>query len=432
MKNKVKNILQLFLEKGGINFIMFIIVFGLVKGNTFLSPLLLANTIAIEEYGTIEFALSIGMIFAAFAHLGIGTSYPFFNLKQNRKDNNSIILFHGILISLVGVFCGLLIINLSFFEFKYGLGIQILFVFASQLILSIIYRTNKKSITAIIIDGSLYIPFLLYGVLLLLLHKFDITILHYFYILYQLVLLIIYLFKWKVAEGEISSKAYLEVISFGGVIVVCGVFGFSLTMGGRLMVEHFFSEAETGYYSFYYRFATVVMLIYQAMTIYFFKDLYVKNLSKLDKFFAIFIAVIMVVGITFWSTVPLVLIDYVPLLKESINEYKSLYLLLCFQMPFWISMALNENIIYRENLSKWFSIVLGITIVFMTSILFLIDYLIGVTLPLIVLVNILAYYIVIEGQFFLIKQKTEVKFAKTRYVLWGIMILGSFLFFVVK
>jgi O-antigen/teichoic acid export membrane protein len=432
MKSKLEKFSQIFIQKGGTNFLLFILAFGLVKSNTFLSPLLLANTISIEEYGSIEFALSIGMILAAFAHLGIGTSYPFFNLKRDRKDNNAIIIFHGILIAMTGLFWGIFIITSNFIEFKYGLGLQILLVFASQLILSIIYRTNKKSIFAIIIDGSLYIPLLLYGLLVLMEYEYSIIVLNYLYILYQLILLIIYVFEWKLAEGKVTKEAYLEVLSFGGVIVICGVFSVSLTMGGRLLVEHFFSEATIGYYSFYYRFATAVMLLYQALTVYFFKDIYVMEMSKLDKYFSIFVAIITLLGLALWILVPLMLIDYIPLLSNSFEEYKVLYLLLCFQMPFWISMALNENIVYRENLSKQFSVVLGITIVFMVGLLFSLDYLVGVSLPMIVIANIAAYYIVIEGQFFLIKQKTKATFSKTRYVLWAIMILGGFMFFLVK
>lgn len=427
MKRRFEYLTNFFKKKEGRGFILFIVTFGIIKGNTFFSPLLLANIISVNDYGTLEYALSVGMILSGFFHLGIGSSYSFFNLRKKTAEYNSVVFLHGMIISFLGFIVGLLICSIvvDVIELRYTLSTQIILVYASQLILSSIHKTENKPNIAVLLDGGLYIPILIAALYILIINDASINSLSFLFFIYQVIILLLFIIKWKNTDKKLTTYRFKSIYIFGVNVFISGVFVIILTLGGRLIIEGFFNTTSVGYYSFYYRLASVVVLVHQAANIFFFKKIYTLEISKLDGYFSFFTIMLVISNIFLWFIIPVLFKEYIPVINKSIEYYNGLYLLLSLQMPFWINIALNENIIYREDLSKQFSVVLGLIILFAIGVLFVLKNIIDIVLSTVVFVNIVACYLVIEGQFYLIKQKTGVSFSKNRYVLLFIMAMAT-------
>ena len=396
-------------------FLVFILLFGIVKGNTFLSPLLLSTTVSLVDYGIAEFALSSGMILSGLFHLGVGASYAFYNIKQYSIGFNPTIVLHGIGISILGLVVGIFAwLFPLYLEIKYTLSVQIAIVFASQLILSSMFKTDDKPSIAILLDGGMYVPVLVTSLMALLSENFGIYILPLLFLIYQFILLLLFLSKWYQTDITNNKLRFKAVYTYGSSIFISSIGVFILSVGGRQLINFFFDTESVGIYSFYFRLASMVVLVHQALNIFLFKQIYSAALTQIDKYFSVFSLLIAFLSIMLWALIPLVLQEYISLLRDTGSSYAKLYLLLSLQMSFWVTMSLNENIIYRENLGNKFSLFLFSVLAFSLCILSLWKKLLNLNMFDLVFVNIMLYFFAIEGQLYLIKRKTGFNLKKTR------------------
>src|SRR5688500_5021400 len=82
---------------------VFLLAFALGKGSAFLGPLLLSQVMSIQDYGTAELGLSIGVIGAQILSLGIPGAVP--QLVLIRKDDRvlDLLFFVVATIGLIGL-----------------------------------------------------------------------------------------------------------------------------------------------------------------------------------------------------------------------------------------------------------------------------------------------------------------------------------------
>ncbi|MDB4727956.1 hypothetical protein OAF63_04120 [Saprospiraceae bacterium] len=386
----------------------FVLLFAFIKINAFTSAIFLSNfTATVADFGLFEYALSVGLIMAVIFNFGLQGAYPYFNLKLKKEGYQSIFHAHSVLLGglLIGLFLIHQYIN-SFLPTKYIFAILIGGIIALQVMASVILKSNEILKKAVLFDGGFFLILNVYNFHLWTTGKvFKLEFLQLIFAGYLLLLTSYHGFSFWKSRKDFSLKRYLEAIRFGRHLVLSAFLIICLTGSGRIFIEWFLNFEEVGYYGFYFRFASVTILIHQIINIVFFKKMYQSKAQILDKYFALFLKILVIGGLFIWQIIPWVFMDLLTLLQDSYSTYHRLFFILTFQMIFWIALALNENIIYREGLAgkmnKGFLIITSLMIIS----LWLLHSLNILTVFWITIINMLAIFTATEFQFSLLKQK---------------------------
>ncbi|MFT4761665.1 MAG: O-antigen/teichoic acid export membrane protein [Paraglaciecola sp.] len=406
-------------------FSWFIVVFAFIKINGFSAALFLSNFVVnVADYGLFEYALSVGFVLAVIFNFGLQGAYPYFNLKLRKEGYHS--LFHAHALILGGSLLSLFLFNYSFYSFipsKFLFALLIGSIVALQVMSSVILKSHEILQKAVFFDGGFFLVLNGYNAHLWLTGQaFDIQILQLTFAVYLLFLTTWHGFAFWKNRMDFSMKRYFEALSFGRHLVLSSFLIISLTGSARIFIEWFLNLEEVGYYGFYFRFASVTVIIHQIINIIFFKKMYQSDARILDRYFALFLNVLVIGGLVAWQIIPFIFNGILSLLEDSYATYNPLYFILTFQMIFWIALALNENIIYREGLSKkmnkgFLFIILGMLISLWA--LHSTGYLNVFWLT---IVNMVAIFLGTEFQFLLLKQK-KINLLKMKLSGRGIMML---------
>lgn len=335
--------------------------FGISKAIVFLAPLILSNTLTKLDYGALEYAMNVAFIGAAILSLGVPNGYPYFKLKRNFKT-----IYKGFTVHYLYLLISSLILILLVLIFKKSIEniLSVLFIYtlSNQMTYSIIDKTNEKIITAVIIDSLFYITLLLGYIFILATGKNSIELVLYASLLYTVVFIIITLKKAKTILKS-DGKKHLKLIKYGRGIMISGLYILLIANSGRILIDYIFHDKELiAIFSFYFRMASFVVVIHQVLNIIYFKRMYTFKINKLDTFFAVFFGLIVIGTLLTYSIIPLVGPHFFKLFS-TYPAYKNVYLILCCQMVFWILLANNENVIYREKLASKMNIGLSILLI---------------------------------------------------------------------
>jgi len=327
----------------------FFIVFALSKASVFFAPLLLSNVLTKQNYGTFEYAVNLAFIGAAIVGLGVKSAYPYFILKRKYKSLRNGFKFHYVYLLFLNV---LLLITVILWSNKTEYILTILFIYtlSNQGLISLIRKSNEKIVSAVIVDSLFYIALILAVIYSIISGNKSLTVVVTFSSLYALAYLIYALSCLGVLTHE-NYKKHNKLIKYGKNVLVSGLLILLIANSGRLLVEYFFNDKGLiAVFSFYFRMASFVLIFHQVVSILFFKKIYTFKLDKLDAFLFKFMALVALFAIISYFLVPLVGVYYFKLF-ETFEQYRMVYLIFCFQMYFWILLANNESVIYRENLA---------------------------------------------------------------------------------
>lgn len=408
----------------------FTLVFGFVKLNAFTAALFLSNFVAsVADYGLFEYALTIGFMVAIPLGFGLNGAYPFFNIKLGKKDYKSVFYFHGLLMG--GLMLSLFGIHEFIHEFlptKYVFALLIGGIVSVQALSSSILKSHEVLVRAVIFDGGLFIALNAYNLWLYLSGGlFDVENLQTCFAIYLFCLTSGYGFLFWQEQSDFSFKKYFEALKFGKHIILSAFLIICLTGSARIFIERFLDLETVGYYGIYFRFAAVTVMLHQIVNIVFFKKMYQAEARFLDRYFAFFLQILVLVALVLWQIIPPVFSEFITLLQNSYETYQSLYLILSFQMIFWIALALNENIIYREELSKLMNKGLVFIIIGMAGVMFALYQLSLLDIFSLALTNMAAIFLATEYQFSLLKRK-KIRLNKMRWTARGIMIFFILLY----
>ncbi len=397
----------------------FTVLFGFVKLNAFTAALFLSNFVSnVAEFGLFEYALSVGLMAAIPFNFGLQGAYPYFNLKLRLTGFRALFHLHALLLG-GGI---LVVLVLDYFVVdivpaKLLLALIIGGIVAQQVMFSAILKSHEILVRAVLFDGGLFLVLNGYNLFLWLSGApFQLAVLEGLFAAYFVALTLLHLRRFVLTSWDFSWKAYRTALGFGRHLVVSAFLIICLSGSARIFIEWFLGLEEVGYYGFYFRFAAVTVLVHQVVNIVFFKKMYEAAPRTLDRFFALFLGGILVLGLCMWQLTPLLLTDALQLLRNSHQSYNLLYFTLTFQMLFWIAMALNENIVYRENLSRrmnggFLALTLGMTLSFW--VLHLVGWLDVFSLT---AVNMFVIFLACELQFRLLAKK-NIHFPTTRKLL---------------
>ena len=396
----------------------FTLVFAFVKFNSFSAALLLSNFMEeLAGFGLFEYALALGLILAQSLNIGLEGAYPFFNLRLKRAGYRSIFYFHGIIVcSLVLFFLGGQYIELLNISDKYFLTSLIAGIIALQVLMSVILKSHEQIYPAVILEGGLFLILNLYNLYLYYTgKKGDFQEIKLVFTIYLVGLLAFYVFRFLKTKADFSWDKYREIIRFGYPILLSAFLIVALTGTARIIIEIFLGLEEVAIYGLYFRFAIITVLLHQVVNIAFFKTLYQSDTKTLDKWFAGFLIFLLGVSLLVYPLVPKFLIPYFQLMASTWAEAKLLFMILNFQMLFWIGVALFENIIYREQLSPKMNIYLFVLLGLMISIVIGVNQLGILSTVSITLINTLILFLAFEAQSFLLAKK-GLHFPKARLI----------------
>lgn len=404
---------------------VFSFVFFLVKGSAFAAALWLSNMVSVTEFGLFEYALSGGLILAVILNLGLQGAYPFFIIREKKDNYRAIFFFHGLLVS--GLILGLIFLNKItgyWIPIKFSLMGVMASVIGMQVLYSTILKSHEVLIPAVLLDGGLFITVNVYNILIYFgILSFSLELLETGLMIYLVGLWIIYFRKYSVIKNQFSFKKYKETIDFGKHLVVSSFLIILLTGGARIFIDYFLAIEEVGYYGFYFRLAAITVMIHQIINIVFFKKMYQSDTNTLDNYFSLFVGAILLMSISLSFLVPVVFSNVLTLLENSYAEYKLLYFTLSFQVVFWIILALNENIIYREELSSKMNKGFLIVLLLMLGTMVVLSKLEILDIFWLTIINMLAIAAAVEWQFFLLKKERNIHFTNTHLINYLALIL---------
>ena len=185
-----------------------------------------------------------------------------------------------------------------------------------------------------------------------------------------------------------------------------------------------------GHYAYYLRFATITIMIQQVFLIAFFRKVYQSPPKVLDQYFAPFLLAILIISLLLWATIPLLLSGYLSLLHDTIEQFRSLYFILCFHTLAWACLSFNENIIHREGLTVKMNIGLLVILIVMLMIFYVLWKFSLLDVFNLSIINALAIYAATEVQFSLLNRVRNFKMFNSLTLMRVIMLLFCISFFV--
>lgn len=330
----------------------FVLVFTIVKATVYFVPLLLADVLSRTDFGILEYALAgLGMVVNTVINLGVPGAYPYFILKEKRLDLQSSFKLHSIVL-LIPFAVNQVLFFFFQLEINFYLAFNVSYIIANQIFYSTQFKSHQKSTFAVVLDSGVYIVllgfyiFYILGIIELSIKEINKVVLYYCFAY------IFVAFKNFINHKKtISLTKYKKILKFSIHLLVSTLLIFLITSSGRILAELFFDFETVGIYSFYFRLAAVVVMIYQVVSISFFKDLYILEPLKLDKYYYKFFIFIYALSILIFFVAPYIVGPLSAYFSQTYLIYKNTYFLLSCQMVVWIATALNSNIIDRENLA---------------------------------------------------------------------------------
>ncbi|MBQ4820088.1 hypothetical protein [Aquimarina sp. MMG016] len=352
----------------------FLFSFVFSKASVFLIPLLMAEILTKENFGILEYALAgLGMVLKSTLNLGVPGAYPFFKLrKKNLKILNGFTIHYlWLLVFFIGNQLAYYFFNLSV---EYYMALNVSYIIANQVFISTQLKTVGAISKAVLFDSGIYLTLLVF-IVLNASGFVDSTLgnINFCIQFYAIIYAINALTKLTKVKRSMFLK-YIEIIKFSYHLLFASILIFFITVSGRLLIEYFFNDFEiVGIYAFYFRLAALVVMIYQVISIAFFKDIYTLDPKILDKYFSYFF-----VGLYVISTVAFILSkSIVPYFSDfyvsTIDNYDGVYFILSSQVVFWISSALMSNITDREELAKRITPLFLVLILLFLLVLYLIQ-----------------------------------------------------------
>ena len=388
------------------------IVFGIFKSLAFIAPLGIHEILNSDDlYGKFEYSFNLGQALTGIFSMGLVGSYGYFVLKNHQKE--LIPLFHFHFLALTAILCLVTLCFPNLITNNY-FGAAILGVaFADQIMISGILKINGYNKLSILVDTGVYI---IMGILVIFIliggFKYSEEV-WYSSILFCLVGTSL-LFHLKRAKDikDISTENIIRVYKFGGLILIISPLLVLLTSSTRLYIEYYASFTEVGIYSFYFRLASFILIIYRVFGIMLFRKFFIENHKKLDNFYTLIISGLFAINIFLFFSLPIILKGHYPKYEATFETHSDLFLLCMFQITFWINISLFEPIFQRENKLLWFMILLFLSILILTGCFYIFNSFNLLSLNVIVVINSIVIYLMFFGQQFILN-KSGVRYPKT-------------------
>lgn len=340
MINKIKRLLEVGLA------------FGLSKSAVFFVPLLLSNILPAADYGLFESCLAYGSLLAVVLGCGLVAAIPYFMMVRNTTDFNGLIYLHAALIFLPLV----LLIPL----FAFGLvtaSVFLIAIFAAvinwQRVFATDMKTRGKPTYSSFAESFVYMAILVVSLAALenlSIHRMSVYLMAIFLPL-AVVLTIVMLRRYPITRAQ--WRLIPEMYAYALPTILPGMSLLLITSLVRLIAPPIMGAEKLAIYSFYFRFASIAVVVYQFLATIFFAEMYKREPNELDKIFTRVALLILALAAAGFVVFPQVFSGFFKLFS-TFAQYWPLYAILVFFCFFWVCEAMLESIIFRCKLATKF------------------------------------------------------------------------------
>lgn len=330
---------------------MLIILIGALKLVSFFSPLLLNKvSSSLEAFGVFEYSFNLGQILMPLLGMGLSGGYAFYVLKHRQNYMKTAFHFHFVLLTalaLLSVFIYPKILD----NIYYG-ACLIALSFANQVFISGLKKIEDKNYASVFVESGLYV-ILMATVLTFVLFEITFNFQLWFLslLIYNCLLSVIYHRK-HIKFKEIKKKHLIQMYLFGVMAMTAGMLVFLLCTSTRVFTSFFLNNIAVGHYSLIFRIGAASILIYKAVIILIYKNLYLSDFTFLDKMFIRIIIGVILVNILLFPLFPHISNLFIDKTDMPTQIDNRLILTIFLQIILWVNFSLLEPIFQRENILK--------------------------------------------------------------------------------
>lgn len=377
---------------------VFLLAFALGKGSAFFGPLLLSQIMTVQDYGTAELGLSIGVVGAQLLSLGVPGAIPQLVLIRKEDHVLDLLFFVTATIGLIG---------LGFAAVSYAVSGPPLHIFAgialagagAQLAASVFYRAKGRRFGILVADNLALYVFLIVGALV-------------FVALRQVPLWAIIIGCGAVSLGftlfalaglarTIRPRflaAHVDARRMGFFMMVNSLVYFAIVSSSRILVGWFFSVEAVSVYSVCLRVAGAIFLVHQLVTTAYFTRLYESSADWFDRYYLKLLAVTMACAAVILAGFELFGDRLLPGWTAYFPEMSRLLPIVCMQTIWWVSLAQVEMRINRALISRQATMWLLISATLMIVVLAALNTLGLLTLSVAALVFACTLFVALQAQ----------------------------------
>ena len=243
MKKKfeyINNILVSYPKEQLVKITLFLFVFSIVKIISFTTPVLLSNfAVSRDDYGYFEYLIATGSILSIILNSGFNGAYPYFTLRLKLNAYKTNFYFH--------LFWGLALVTLSAILYifnitseKIVISLLIGCIISIQGLLSSIFKSHGKIISAVLLDTGIYILLMFYVLYLSIVQKyFSLTLLKTILIGYACILATIITILFLYRKKDFNWIKYNKIFKYAFPLVLSSFLIIILTGSTRVFIEYF-------------------------------------------------------------------------------------------------------------------------------------------------------------------------------------------------
>ncbi|WP_395681804.1 lipopolysaccharide biosynthesis protein [Inquilinus sp.] len=377
---------------------LFLLAFLLGKGSAFFGPLLLSQIMSIQDYGTAELGLSVGVVGAQILSLGIPGAIPQLVLIRKEGHVLDLLFFVTASIGLIGLGAAAIV---------YAASGQLLYVFAgiavagagAQVAASVYYRSMGRRFGILVADNLALYVFMIVGGLV-------------FVALGRVPLWAIILGCGAVAAGftlfalaglarTIRPRflaAHVDARKMGFFMMVNSLVYFAIVSSSRILVGWFLSVEAVSVYSVCLRVAGAIFLVHQLITTVYFKKLYEAPADWFDRYYLKLLAITMAGAAVILAGFELFGDRLLPGWTAYFPEMSRVLPIVCMQTIWWVSLAQVEMRINRALISRQATMWLLVCAALMLAAMAALHALALLTLPVAALVFACTLFVALHAQ----------------------------------
>ena len=318
------------------------LIFFISKACVLIAPIFAASVISKDNYGLIEWALSLAMIFASLFSFGSGNTIAFENLKNEGKKLVYFGQKYSMLLCVIFLIITLVLTKMIPYA---GLISGISSIFVIQYALGARLKSDGQGALAGLVDSSFYILLIILTLIISVNENENIISGYIFSILGFLLLLAVF-FKTNFND-TLNNQDVKIYFSRGSKIFLATTSSLIFFNLPKIFLGNH-SLSLVAEFSLYFRWASIAIIIHRFFSLVYFRSLYTMDIKKFDK--SIFFISL---GVLLFGLIILFSIEYINNLQMNIAGIPlkniNIQFMLISIISLWCISGSLEGLIYREK-----------------------------------------------------------------------------------
>lgn len=316
--------------------------FGLARGALFFAPIVLANLVSVELYGTVELAQSVAVIGALLLGCGLPASVPLVLLRHEVKARwdtlLGIVAVLALALLIAAVAIGMATGSGTSLAVLIPLGMAVLLL---QGLWATTLKTRGQSTKAVFLEAGFWVAAAIGGGI--------ITLVAAPAVMLSLALAGYGLFLWIFTAGSyIETRRAFKLcdirdnLSVGAPLMFTALLAVLVSSAGRLVLGYSSSIETVGLYAILYRATALPLVGHQLLIIGMFRQIFSLDNKVLQQR-----VLVIPLGVTGFALLFWLLADHIGILLgerfvQVYGEYRLEALIILTQTVLWSAIALND------------------------------------------------------------------------------------------